>query len=415
MQSKRLTQYIFIAMILGILCGWAFNSQFAGTDVAQEFSDYISILTDVFLRLIKMIIAPLVFSTLVVGIARMGDGGTIGRVGVKTFGWFLFMTLLSLTLGIIMVTLLQPGVNLHLPLPAHDAATGIAHHSMSLQDFVSHMIPTSVVDAMARNEILQIVVFAVFFGVAAAHLGKMGEPLIDNLDMIAHIMLKVTTYIMNLAPVAVFAAIAAVVAKNGLGILVTYGSFMLSFYLAILALWCVIIGMGFLFLRGRVFGLVKSVREPILLAFTTASSEAAYPKTLEQLERFGCSNRIASFVLPVGYSFNLDGSMMYCTFAVIFIAQAYGIELTLSQEILMLLILMVTSKGMAGIPRASLVVIAATLAQFDIPEAGLLLIMGVDHFLDMARAATNVLGNAVATGVISKWEKQLSPHGAKDI
>jgi Na+/H+-dicarboxylate symporter len=196
---------------------------------------------------------------------------------------------------------------------------------------------------------------------------------------------------------------------------VTYGSFMLSFYLAILALWCVIIGMGFLFLRGRVFGLVKSVREPILLAFTTASSEAAYPKTLEQLERFGCSNRIASFVLPVGYSFNLDGSMMYCTFAVIFIAQAYGIELTLSQEILMLLILMVTSKGMAGIPRASLVVIAATLAQFDIPEAGLLLIMGVDHFLDMARAATNVLGNAVATGVVSKWEKQLSPHGAKDI
>jgi len=415
MQSKKLTQYIFIAMVLGILCGWAFNHQFAGTDVAQEFSDYISILTDVFLRLIKMIIAPLVFSTLVVGIARMGDGGTIGRVGVKTFGWFLFMTLLSLTLGIIMVTLLQPGVNLHLSLPAKDAATGIAHHSMSLQDFVSHMIPTSVVDAMARNEILQIVVFAVFFGVAAAHLGKKGEPLVDNLDMIAHIMLKVTTFIMNLAPLAVFAAIAAVVAKNGLGILVTYGSFMLSFYLAILALWCVIIGMGFLFLRGRVFGLVKSVREPILLAFTTASSEAAYPKTLEQLERFGCSNRIASFVLPVGYSFNLDGSMMYCTFAVIFIAQAYGIELTLSQEILMLLILMVTSKGMAGIPRASLVVIAATLAQFDIPEAGLLLIMGVDHFLDMARAATNVLGNAVATGVVSKWEKQLSPHGAKDI
>jgi len=220
MQSKKLTQYIFIAMVLGILCGWAFNHQFAGTDVAQEFSDYISILTDVFLRLIKMIIAPLVFSTLVVGIARMGDGGTIGRVGVKTFGWFLFMTLLSLTLGIIMVTLLQPGVNLHLSLPAKDAATGIAHHSMSLQDFVSHMIPTSVVDAMARNEILQIVVFAVFFGVAAAHLGKKGEPLVDNLDMIAHIMLKVTTFIMNLAPLAVFAAIAAVVAKNGLGILV---------------------------------------------------------------------------------------------------------------------------------------------------------------------------------------------------
>ena len=413
MQSKRLTQYILLALVLGIVCGYIVNQHGGEGGFITEFASYISLLTDIFLRLIKMIIAPLVFTTLVVGIARMGDGATIGRVGAKTFGWFICMSLMSLLLGLIMVNLLQPGVGLHLPLPDVNAASGVEKAAMSLKDFLHHAFPTSIIDAMGKNEILQIVVCAIFFGVAAAALGPKAEPLIKDMDMVAHIMLKVTTYIMNFAPVAVFAAVAAVVAENGLRVLATYGTFMLSFYGSILLLWLVIMLLGSLFLGKSVFRLARSIREPVLLAFSTASSEAAYPKTLENLERFGCNNKIASFVLPIGYSFNLDGSMMYCTFATIFIAQAYGIELTLTQEIMMLLILMVTSKGMAGVPRASLVVIAATLGQFNIPEAGLLLILGVDHFLDMARSATNVLGNAVATAVVSKWEGELdtSKHG----
>ena len=409
MQSKRLTLWILFALVAGVVSGYVIHHSASGW--AHAFAGYISLLTDIFLRLIKMIIAPLVFSTLVVGIARMGDSSTIGRVGIKTFGWFIFMTVISLSLGLVMVNLLKPGVGLNLPLPDVMASSGVSKGSMSLKDFLHHAFPTSIFDAMARNEILQIVVFSLFFGVAAAALGKKGEALIADLDMVSHIMLRVTTYIMNFAPVAVFAAVAAVIAENGVGILESYGKFMLSFYAAMLILWAIIIGFGLAVVGGRTFALVRTIREPILLAFSTASSEAAYPKTLEQLERFGCSNRIASFVLPIGYSFNLDGSMLYATFGSIFIAQAYGIHLTLWQEILMLLMLMVTSKGMAGVPRASLVVIAATLGQFDIPEAGLLLLLGVDHFLDMGRSATNVLGNAVATAIVSKWEGQLHRHG----
>lgn len=409
MQSKRLTLWILFALVAGVVSGYVIHHSASGW--AHAFAGYISLLTDIFLRLIKMIIAPLVFSTLVVGIARMGDSSTIGRVGIKTFGWFIFMTVISLSLGLVMVNLLKPGVGLNLPLPDVMASSGVSKGSMSLKDFLHHAFPTSIFDAMARNEILQIVVFSLFFGVAAAALGKKGEALIADLDMVSHIMLRVTTYIMNFAPVAVFAAVVAVIAENGVGILVSYGKFMLSFYAAMLILWAIIIGFGLAVVGGRTFALVRTIREPILLAFSTASSEAAYPKTLEQLERFGCSNRIASFVLPIGYSFNLDGSMLYATFGSIFIAQAYGIHLTLWQEILMLLMLMVTSKGMAGVPRASLVVIAATLGQFDIPEAGLLLLLGVDHFLDMGRSATNVLGNAVATAIVSKWEGQLHRHG----
>lgn len=409
MQSKRLTQYILLALLLGVACGYAVH-QWADPAFVAEFTGYISLLTDIFLRLIKMIIAPLVFSTLVVGIARMGDVGVIGRIGAKTFGWFISMSLLSLLLGLLMVNLLQPGVGLNLALPDVAASSGISKGAMSLKEFVHHTFPVSIIDAMARNEILQIVLFSLFFGVAAAALGPKAEPLIHDMDMIAHIMLKITTYIMRFAPVAIFAAVSVVVAKSGLGVLRTYATFILSFYGSILLLWLVILLLGSIFLKRGVLRLLRMIREPILLAFSTASSEAAYPKTLEQLERFGCNERVASFVLPIGYSFNLDGSMMYCTFATIFIAQAYGIQLSLSQEFMMLLILMVTSKGMAGVPRASLVVIAATLAQFNIPEAGLLLILGVDHFLDMARSATNVLGNAVATAVISKWTGKIEDH-----
>ena len=410
MNSKKLTHFIVAAMLLGIVVGYFVNIETRYAGLSEHYVRYISILTDVFLRLIKMIIAPLVFSTLVVGIARMGDASTIGRVGLKTFGWFISMSVVSLLLGLLMVNLLQPGIGLNLPLPELTANTGLSKSGLNLPDFVRHIFPTSIFDSMAKNEILQIVVFAVFFGVAAAGFGERAEEFLRNLDMLSHIMLKITTVVMKFAPVAVFAAVSAVIAENGVTILITYGKFMLSFYAAILVLWLVIILISGVVLKKRVLRLVSMLREPVLLAFTTASSEAAYPMTLEQVERFGCKNKIASFVLPVGYSFNLDGSMMYCTFAAVFIAQVYGIDMPLSQQLLMLLVLMITSKGIAGVPRASLVVIAATLSQFNLPEAGVLLILGIDHFLDMARSATNVLGNGLATAVISKWEGELSPH-----
>ncbi|KRW51457.1 C4-dicarboxylate ABC transporter [Aeromonas allosaccharophila] len=405
MKMNKLTVAILISMMFGILTGQGYR-MFAA-DQAADFANNITILTDIFLRLIKMIIAPLVFTTLVVGIAKMGDTRTVGRIGAKTLGWFMLASLMSLSLGLVMVTLMQPGVGLSLSLPNDTASSGIAAGAITLKDFVTHAIPKSVVEAMATNEILQIVVFSLFFGLAAAALGDLAKPVVVLMASAAEIMLKVTGYVMNFAPFAVFGAIAAMVAKEGLGILVTYGSFMAQFYIALACLWLLLIAMGSIFLRGRVIKLLALIREPILLAFSTASSEAAYPKTLDRLEKFGCDKRIASFVLPMGYSFNLDGSMMYCTFAVMFIAQAYGIELSMAQQITMLLLLMVTSKGMAGVPRASLVVIAATLNQFHIPEAGILLLLGIDHFLDMGRSATNVLGNAIAASVVAKTEDSL--------
>ncbi|WP_429029594.1 dicarboxylate/amino acid:cation symporter [Aeromonas veronii] len=405
MKMNKLTVAILISMMFGILTGQGYR-MFAA-DQAADFANNITILTDIFLRLIKMIIAPLVFTTLVVGIAKMGDTRTVGRIGAKTLGWFMLASLMSLSLGLVMVTLMQPGVGLSLSLPNDTASSGIAAGAITLKDFVTHAIPKSVVEAMATNEILQIVVFSLFFGLAAAALGDLAKPVVVLMASAAEIMLKVTGYVMNFAPFAVFGAIAAMVAKEGLGILVTYGSFMAQFYIALACLWLLLIAMGGAFLRGRIIKLLAMIREPILLAFSTASSEAAYPKTLDRLEKFGCDKRIASFVLPMGYSFNLDGSMMYCTFAVMFIAQAYGIELSMAQQITMLLLLMVTSKGMAGVPRASLVVIAATLNQFHIPEAGILLLLGIDHFLDMGRSATNVLGNAIAASVVAKTEDSL--------
>lgn len=405
--AKRFTSYIVAGMALGILVGWALNRQVTDPATLARLGGHFSIVTDVFLRLIKMIIAPLVFSTLVVGIAHMGDTASLGRVGLRTLGWFVLASVISLLLGILMVTILQPGASLSLPLPEAGATAGVQAGSLTLKDFVTHLVPRSVAESMANNEILQIVVFSIFFGVGLAAVREKGHALLAVISGLAEVMLKVTGYVMLVAPAAVFAAVAATITTQGLGILVTYGKFIGAFYLGIGVLWAVLTLMGSIFLGARVKSLLAAVREPILLAFSTASSEAAYPRTLEALERFGVSKRIASFVLPLGYSFNLDGSMMYCTFATLFIAQAYGIELTLAQKLTMLLLLMVTSKGMAGVPRASLVVIAATLSFFGIPEAGLLLILAVDHFLDMGRSATNVVGNSVATAVVAKWEGEL--------
>jgi Na+/H+-dicarboxylate symporter len=406
--KNRLTTYILVGLALGILTGYAINVSQAAPQAAS-FADYMSLITTLFLRLIKMIIAPLVFSTLMVGIARMGDTKEVGRVGIKTLGWFFIASVLSLTLGLIMVNLFRPGDALlgHIPTDGAAAAATLQTSSLSLKEFITHLVPSSIIDGMAKNEILQIVVFSLFFGTAAAAVGKKAEPLIDAVDGIAHIMLKVTGYVMQFAPFAVFAAVAGTIAKSGVGVLQTYGVFMAEFYLSIGVLWAILIFAGFLFLGKRVLKLLSEVKEPTLLAFSTASSEAAFPKTLEGLERFGVRNRIAAFVLPIGYSFNLDGSMMYCTFATVFIAQAYGINMDLGTQLTMMAVLMLTSKGMAGVPRASLVVIAATLTQFKIPEAGLVLLLGIDHFLDMARSATNVVGNSIATAVVAKWEGEL--------
>jgi Na+/H+-dicarboxylate symporter len=405
--ARRFTLYVVVAMLLGIAVGTACHAGIHDPSTLAALGGYFAIVTDAFLRLIKMIIAPLVFSTLCVGIAHMGDFQRLGRVGLRTLGWFVFASLISLLLGIVMVTLLAPGAALHLPIPAGDAAPGLAPAGLTLREFVVHLVPRSIAEAMAGNEILQIVVFSVFFGVGLAALGARARLLVEVIEQLAQVMLKVTGYVMLAAPVAVFAAIAAVVTTQGLVILATYGRFIGGFYLALGTLWLALFALGFAVLGRRIGALVPLIREPVLLAFSTASSEAAYPKTLEQLGRFGVAERIASFVLPLGYSFNLDGSMMYCTFATLFIAQAYGIALTLGQQLSMLLLLMVTSKGMAGVPRASLVVIAATLTHFHIPEAGLVLILAVDQFLDMGRSATNVVGNSIATAVVASWEGEL--------
>ena len=398
-----------IGLVAGLAVGLALNGWLNdGTPAAQarltEIAGYFSIVTGLFLRLIKMIIAPLVFATLVSGIAQMGDTKALGRIGGRALGWFVCASLVSLGLGLILVNVFQPGVGINLPLPAATAGSGVETTGFNLKDFVTHIVPASMVDAMAKNEILQIVVMSLFVGVGITAVGDKAAPLVRGIDALVHVMLQVTDYVMRVAPIAVFAAVAGTLTERGAGVIGQLAYFMGSFYLTLLTLWAVLLGVGTLFIGRRIFDLIRHVREPLLVAFSTASSEAAYPRMLEALDRFGVPPRIASFVLPLGYSFNLDGSMIYMGFASLFVAQAYGIDLSIGQQITMLLVLMVTSKGIAGVPRASLVVIAATMPMFNIPEAGLLLILAVDHFLDMGRTATNVIGNAVASAVVAKWE-----------
>jgi Na+/H+-dicarboxylate symporter len=392
-------------MVLGIAVGGLIHDQIAAPAAQKAFAGYISLGSMIFLRLIKMIIAPLVFSTLVVGIGHMSDAGTVGRVGGKAMLWFVSASLVSLTLGLILVNLFDPGEGIHKVVSG--VSSGVDAHAMTLDGFIKHVFPDSAIRPMVDNEILQIVVFSIFFGVACAALGERARLVLEAIEGLSHIILRVTGYVMKLAPLAVFCAMAATIATNGLGILLNYAKFMGEFYFGLVCLWLLLVLAGFLILGPSVMRLVKLVQEPFLLAFSTASSEAAYPKMLEQLAKFPISRNISSFVLPLGYSFNLDGTMMYCTFASIFIAQAYDIPLSTGTQIAMLLTLMLTSKGVAGVPRASLVVIAATLSQFSLPEEGLLLLLGIDTFLDMGRSATNVIGNSLATAVVAKWEGQL--------
>ncbi len=409
MSSSRMTIYILSAMVLGIAVGGIVHSQVPDPATQKALAGYVSIGSTIFLRLIKMIIAPLVFSTLVVGIGHMTDAGAVGRVGGKAMLWFVSASLVSLSLGLVLVNLFQPGDGIHKAVTG--VTSGIDAHAMTIDGFVKHVFPDSAVRPMVDNEILQIVVFSIFFGVACAAMGARSRVVLQGIEGLSHIVLKMTGYVMKLAPLAVFCAMAATISTNGLGILVNYAKFMGEFYFGLFCLWMLLIVAGFVFLGPAVKRLVMLVQEPFLLAFSTASSEAAYPKMLEQLAKFPISRKISSFVLPLGYSFNLDGTMMYCTFASVFIAQAYDIPLSFGTQVAMLLTLMLTSKGVAGVPRASLVVIAATLSQFSLPEEGLLLILGIDTFLDMGRSATNVIGNSLATAVVAKWEGQLVTDG----
>ena len=404
--AKRLTLYILIGMALGLIVGAFLHGTYPKGDPAlAQWADYLQLLPDVFLKLIKMIIAPLVLATIVAGIAGMGDAAELGRIGTRALAWFITASVLSLSLGLVLVNLFKPGVGLALE-PTADLGE-LATKDFTLRHFVLEIFPSSAFDAMATNNILQILVFSLFAGVALSALGPKGAVLVRGAEALAELMLQITNYVMRFAPFAVFGAIGAVVATKGLGIVVTYGVLIGEFYFGLFLLWAILLSIGGLFLGKRIFTLIRYIREPLLLTFSTASSEAGLPKLFEQLDRFGVPRRLSGFVLPLGYSFNLDGSMMYMSFATIFIAQAYGIELSWAQQIAMLLTLMVTSKGIAGVPRASLVVIAATLSQFGLPVEGIALILGIDQFLDMGRSATNIVGNAVATSVITKWEGML--------
>lgn len=408
MKGNKLTLFILLAMVLGVLAGYIVHVQ-SSEETIKAFSANSKLLGTIFIRLVQMIIAPLVFTTLVVGIAKLGDLKTVGRVGGKALLWFITASLASLLIGLVLVNYFEPGRYISTSLQDTEGLKDLASKqtSFSLQNFVEHIIPKSFVEAMAENEILQLVVFSIFFGVAGASIGDYARPLIRALEVASHIILKMVNYVMNFAPLGVFGAIAAVVAAKGLGIFEFYIRYFSYFLIGIAILWVLLLSVGFIILRFRMKELMRRISSPLLIAFSTTSSEAVFPKLTEELERFGCRDKIVAFVLPLGYSFNLDGSMMYMTFASMAIAQAYGIDLDLSTQLTMLLVLMLTSKGIAGVPRASLVVVLATCAMFDIPPVGVALILPIDHFCDMFRTATNVVGNALATSVVSKWEGEL--------
>jgi Na+/H+-dicarboxylate symporter len=436
-KKNALILWIIIAMFFGLIIGYVINNSLTSkkpnwsetlttsmtspvkekvkkvlvkyeTKVFKEqkkkVAGYFSILSDIFLHLIKMIIAPLVLAVLVMGVAKVGDFKSVGRIGLKTLIYFTSATLIALALGLVLVNVFEPGKVMHLDLPEANASTGIKANSQDAKNFIDHVIPESLIRSMAANDILPIVVFALFFGIAAASVGEFGKPVIKAFDSLSHIMFKVTNYVMNFAPIGVFGAISAVVIQQGLDVLGGYVYLILCFFGGLIFFAFVILFLIALAFKINYLKLLKDIKEPILLAFSTASSESAMPKTIEALEKHGISNRIVSFVLPLGYSFNLDGSIMYMTFATVFIAQSYGMDISTADQIKMMLILLVTSKGMAGVPRASLVVIAGMLTMFNIPGEGLLLLLAVDQLLDMGRSATNVIGNAVASAVVARLE-----------
>lgn len=405
--KNRLTFYIAAGIVLGVVVGFACHAQLADAEAQKNVASYFSILTDIFLRLIKMVIAPLVFATLVSGLAGMDSGQDVGRIGLRSVAWFVCASFVSLALGLCLANLFQPGAGLHMVAHGTNVSTGLNTSGLNVKDVVTHAFPTSLLDAMARNDILQILVFSVFFGLALGALKRdpRVQRLVDIVDGLVPVMMRLTDYVMRAAPIGVFGAIAAAVTLRGLDVLFTYGKLIGSFYLGLLTLWLVLAGVGYLFLGRHIVALLRAVREPAMIAFSTASSEAAYPRLTEQLEQYGVDKKVVGFTLPLGYAFNLDGSMMYQAFAAIFIAQAFGIDMPVSQQIFMLLVLMLSSKGMASVPRGSVVVVAAVAPMFNLPVEGVVLVLAIDQILDMGRTMTNVIGNSIATAVIAKWEQ----------
>ncbi|WP_086739032.1 dicarboxylate/amino acid:cation symporter [Erythrobacter colymbi] len=405
--DRKLTLYILIGMVLGVIVGQLLNQMVPADVIKADIAPWFKLLSDIFLNLIKMLVAPLVLSTIVVGIAHMGDSAALGRIGVRALLWFITASLVSIGLGLVLVNFFQPGVGAPIPDVATAAAAVGEVKELKATDFILSIFPKNAVEALATNNILQILVFSIFAGVALSAIGEKGAALVKGADALAEMMLQVTGYVMRYAPVAVFGALANVVAASGLAILGTYLQLLTEFYFSLVLLWVILLSAGAVFLGRRIFALIRYIRQPLMIAFSTASSEAALPKLFEQLDRFGVPRRISGFMLPLGYSFNLDGSMMYMSFATIFIAQAYGMDLSVGTQIMILLTLMISSKGIAAVPRASLVVITGTLAMFGLPVEGVAIILAIDQFLDMGRTATNVVGNAVATAVITKWEGML--------
>jgi Na+/H+-dicarboxylate symporter len=405
--STHLTQCIMAGMVLGILAGYLVNQNLlSGIMTNEHWARSFQVLSTIFLNLIKMLVAPLVLATIVSGLAHMNDSAAVGRIGFRAIVWFIIASFISIGLGLVMVNLFQPGVGVDLTASAQTVGEV---KKLDLFEFLEHVFPKNIITAMGENNVLQVLVFSLFAGIGLTAIGEKGKPLVRGAEALAELMLQITGYVMRFAPFAVFGALAKVVSEHGLGILGTYVELLSEFFMSLALLWALLLAIGWIFLRSRVFMLVRYVREPILIAFSTASSEAAMPKLFEQLDRFGVPRRISGLMVPLGYSFNLDGSMMYASFATIFIAQAYGYDLSIGTQILILLTLMISSKGIAAVPRASLVVIAATLAMFNLPVEGIALVLAIDQFLDMGRTATNVLGNAVATSVITKWEGMLQP------
>jgi proton glutamate symport protein len=399
-----ITTQIFIGLVAGIIIGYLWPSSDVNGQHITGAAESIKPIADTFLRMIKMIIAPLLFSTLVVGIAGTGDIKAMGRIGVKAIIYFEVATTIALFLGLGLVNLFQPGVGVHVPMSPQNVADLASTKPLTGWELLTHLFPTSVIDAMARGEILQLVVFSIFFGIAVAAIGRRGQPIIDVLEATAQAMFKFTGYVMMFAPIGVMAAIAATVGKMGLAILLTLGKLVLLMYGGLLIFAVVVIGVVSYLIRVPFFTFVRAVREPFLIAFTTASSEAALPKALEVMERFGCPKNIVGLVLPTGYSFNLDGTTLYLSLASVFVAQLFGVQMSFGQQLVMMLTLMLTSKGVAGVPRAALVVLTATLGQFKLPLEGAAILLAIDQIMDMGRTAVNVMGNCISTAVVARWE-----------
>jgi proton glutamate symport protein len=397
MRNPSLTQWIFIGMGIGLFVGWIWP------DVAVELRP----LSTIFLRLIKSIIAPLIFATLVVGIAGHGNLKQVGRLGIKSLVYFEVVTTIALVLGLVVVNVVRPGdgVNLH---PAADPAQDLAGKQQTFSEILTHIFPQSFVQAAAQGEVLQIVVFTILFAFALAMIPKeKKETMVAFCDALAETMFKFTAIVMKFAPVGVGAALAVTVGHRGLSVLINLGLAVISFYVALLIFVVLVLGTVAFIARIPLMKFFRAVKEPALIAFSTTSSEAALPKAMQAMEEFGVPRRIVAFVMPTGYSFNLDGSTLYLSLAAVFVAQAAGIEMSFGEQMLMMLSLMLTSKGVAGVPRASLVILAGTVASFGLPLEGVAILLGIDEIMDMGRTAINVVGNCLATAVMARWEGEL--------